>query len=239
MVERSVNAPARTVESSPETLPPVQQVYREPIELYRLEEKLAIAKSAEEQYNILSLIIARELAQALNIEPPANTLGTKYREWRRDMEQLRDIAERFKNRTLPVPQFPHVAPMMGKEIPQYDITLDGDNPVSTVLGDHLPGYMDVLMRYRLQAVYHRATQPLSAWHLEIRTLLAKYKVWDMDSEVLANLSSYTDSDQEKDLDSAKRYTEAMRQRNAGTVETPDVETVDDDDYSDDDLESPE
>jgi hypothetical protein len=225
MPDRSDNAPVKTSEETPGRMPATQEVYREPIELFRLEQALPFATTPERQHNILSLIITRELAQALNIpRPPDGTALT--RDFDKDQATLRNIRELFRRRRIPVPGFPSVEPLTGKAEPEYLVVIDGDTPHSVILRNDLASFIEVMMRNRLQAAYQEAVKPLWDWHLEVRFYLSKYKVWDMDSEFVGTTTIHTEADIERQLASARRFVDGMAARQGAGQAQEEIDTDD-------------
>lgn len=230
MSDASSSVPVR---APPEAKRPAdtQLVYRENIELFKLEQALPYAETPERQYNILSLIITRELAAALTIVPPP-TSSPKYRDWAQDMRDLRVVESKFNERKIPVTSFPNVVPHLYRGVVEYTVRIDQDTPVSTVLEGQLASFIEVMMRHRLQNAFQEAIRPLWTWYNLIRQKLAKWNVWNFDTEALAGLASYTNADMAREIKQAQQL---MELPNTGVVDVEEVidgDVEDPDDYDD-------
>lgn len=216
----------------------VRLVWREHVELFRLEQLLPHAKDAEQRYNILSDILTREIPIAKNIrEPDIN--HPLHGDYAKDIADIAIIERKFATRRIPVPKFPQIVPLTGKSRPEYDVSLDGYTPLSTVLQPDMPLFLDRVLSFALQNAFEVATQPLRNWWSSIRSYLVKYGIWDLRTEVNAGLSGTSEADIDRQIGEADSYAKALTARSHSSdsrADYIDTESVEVDDEADPDID---
>jgi hypothetical protein len=191
-------------------------VLRELAEMIQLERQLVQCKTNEERYHVLLVVIDRELPHALTIhDPDPSGKSPQHREWLEDMNAMRKIQRDYENLKPPVMPRPFFHPLMGYDPPVYQVSLPGNVHIGDAAAEDLDKLLPVMLKPDIERAYHEAASPWRTAKVRIREVLSRWGIWASNLEIAMTLSSYTDSDIDRELGSA-----ATR---VGPKEEPEVE----------------
>ena len=179
-------------------------VLRELAEMIQLERLLPACKTNEERYHVLLVVIDRELPHALAIKDPDpnRPMSAAHKKWENDMAALRHIQSEYENLKPPVMPSPFFHPLMGYDPPVYQVTLPGNVHIGDSAAEDLDKLLPVMLKPHLERAYHQAAAPWRKAKVKIRLVMSEYRDLPANLEIAMVLSSYTDSDIDRELGSA-------------------------------------
>jgi hypothetical protein len=219
---------------------PMDVVVRESVEIMRAERDYNYLDSDTKRYNALRLILNREIAVAITIPDP-DPNGTEettisHSEWAADRLRLKKIIEEIRQAEPPVPRAPKVFPRAA-DFPKvfYDVKFI-DSIESTFLREELVQGLHFMMTAEREIACARSLSKLIPLHLEVRTLLGKYRVWSFRSAFSTRSEVYGNDEADAELDRsqelARMSTPAALPSGSPSPNSDDDADGDDEDYGD-------
>lgn len=172
----------------------VAPVTRELHELIMLERRLADADSDSRLYRLLVTILDREIPYARNIRRPAGPKeDPAVRQWVTDRAKVEEILNQFLGRPKPVMPLPRFVLVPGSAT-KYKVMLAHDNDIGTLEADDIPNAMPSLLTPYRENAFADAIPPVRKDHIEVRTILDRWNLWKITTEVALVLSDWTQDD---------------------------------------------
>lgn len=146
-----------------------------------MERQLGNTNDPIASFNLEVQIIIREWPLARNIPEPSPE-SPKYAMWVEDVDRMKQLRKDFDTEGIPVSRRPDMQPYEDEVGLGYNLKSGSGAPMSRFLADQALEGAKFTFDSDDRANHRRAKRKIEAWHMDIRDVLKRWRIWDERTE---------------------------------------------------------